>query len=117
MGGSTRPAFSVFLNGKELSSDLVQDIVVDLDLFEPNFVVVTLAHTQEVIQNAHIGSLLTIRGKPPEDTSGKDIFKGEVVGLEPYFRSSGRAQLILRALDPSHKLPRKKSPKVGGKKP
>ena len=65
-------------------------------------------------QHAYVDNALFTPGNPlevsmgdPEATTGTPVFKGEIVSLEPEFSEQG-VTMIIRALDKSHRLQRRR---------
>jgi phage protein D len=100
---------SVKIGGKDIAVDEVFDLVIEADLDQPDMAVITLSN-----QSTQWSSMVK-EGDPLEVragfTSGKEqgtVFKGEVVGIEPIFSSSGPARVLVRGLNALHKLARGK---------
>lgn len=97
----------VFVNGVGISKHSIVSIVVDLDLDQPSMCTIIFQDHAQVRLGVRIGSIIVVRD--PSNSDPAMIFKGEVVGVEPYYRD-GRL-IIVRAFSRLHRLAReRKSP-------
>jgi len=80
----------------------VHNMVVDLDLDQPDMCVLTLNNATHGFSND------TLLGDEIEvkigGSGGKTIFKGEVVGIEPIYKTRGESKCIVRAFNRLHRL-------------
>jgi hypothetical protein len=107
-GQTVDTGMNVYLNGSELDRNLIVGLAIDSDLAYPDYATITLTKTKEIEEKARLGSSLEIRRRASVRTATDTLFKGEVVGVEPLFRPDGREQWILRALDRSQQVHRRR---------
>jgi hypothetical protein len=95
--------FTILINGKEVSTSNFQSFVVERDINQPDMCAVVLANQ---------GSFYTAQHKVTDpieiQISGKPIYKGEVVGVEPQFKGGGKTTVLFRGMNKLHKLIRKR---------
>lgn len=76
-------------------------VTVDLDLNQPDMCVMTLGNEDHAFSNGiKHGDAVEIS----VGDAGKVIFKGEVVGLEPFYKAGGESKCVVRAFNKLHRL-------------
>jgi uncharacterized protein involved in type VI secretion and phage assembly len=98
--------FKIKVNGAEIQEDIrddVMEIVVDSNLHLPSMVVLQLFDEDL----AWVDDSRFDLGKAIEiSVSDVVIFQGEITSIEPDFAETGRATLLIRGYDKSHRLHR-----------
>jgi uncharacterized protein len=80
----------------------IKTMVVDLDLDHPDMCVLTLANTSTLFSNqVKLGDEVEVK---IGGEGGAPIFKGEVVGVEPLYKTGADSQCIVRAFNRMHRL-------------
>ncbi len=104
----------VKVNGTDLSQDAISDlidVVVESSLHLPAMAVVRIndrdfKHTDDE-GLFPLGAPLIIEVSPTGNPQGAvQIFKGEIVGIEPMFEEGAIGRLVIRAYDKSHRMHR-----------
>jgi uncharacterized protein len=80
----------------------VHSLVVDQDVDQPDMCVVTLNNASHSFSNdIRLGDEVEVK---IGGQGGKTIFKGEVVGLEPIYKTGGESKCVVRAFNRLHRL-------------
>src|SRR5437868_4982921 len=97
----SHPLLTVKLGGKSIDAADVFEVLVELDLDQPDMAAVVLSNVR-----GHQSANATV-GDPLEVAAGTTtIFKGEVTGLEPVYDMSSPSRCTVRALNRMHRLAR-----------
>ncbi len=89
----------VKLAGTEVEGDQVHAFAVDQDLSQPDMCTLTLKNSQ------HKWSNKVKHGDAVEVLVGSEVlFKGEVVSIEPVYKSGGESKCVVRAFNRLHRL-------------
>jgi len=104
MTNVTFASVSVKIGGQEISEEMwgcVLELVVDTTLHMPDmFTIRLLDYTHKWMDDSSLDV-----GKEVEIKAGNALLlKGEITALEPDFEETGRATLLLRGYDKSHRL-------------
>ncbi len=90
---------SVSIAGQKVEDDKLHSLVVDQDQNQPDMCILSLNN------EGHTFSEGTSHGDAVEVKIGSTaIFKGEVVGIEPHYKSGGESKCIVRAYNRLHRL-------------
>ncbi|HUH02718.1 MAG TPA: contractile injection system protein, VgrG/Pvc8 family [Kofleriaceae bacterium] len=87
--------------GQTVPGARLLSLTVDQDLNQPDMCVMTLGNEDHAFSNG------IKHGDAVEVTVGdgnKVIFKGEVVGLEPFYKAGGESKCVVRAFNKMHRL-------------
>lgn len=84
---------------KQVEDGMIQGAVVDLDVDQPDMAVLTLSNQEMRVSNeVKLGDDVEVKFQ------GTSVFKGEVVGLEPQFKSRAPSLCVVRAFNRLHRL-------------
>ena len=84
----------------------IHSLVVDQDVDQPDMCVLTVNNASHRYSNdVRLGDELEVK---IGGSGGTSIFKGEVVGLEPLYKTGGESKCIVRAFNRLHRLLRGK---------
>jgi phage protein D len=87
---------------KPVEDSSVHSMVVDQDTDQPDMCVLTLNNASHSFSNdVRLGDEVEVK---IGGSGGKSIFKGEVVGLEPVYKTGGESKCIVRAFNRLHRL-------------
>jgi phage protein D len=90
------------VNGKPIEDTSVHSMVVDQDVDQPDMCVLTLNNADHGFSNdVSLGGEVEVKIGGDQGTS---IFKGEVVGLEPIYKTGGESKCVVRAFNRLHRL-------------
>ena len=79
--------------------------VIDQDMDQPDMCVLTLHNPEHKYTNdIELGAPVEVRVSPPEKRRPVVLFKGEVVGIEPIYKTGGETTCIVRAFNRLHRL-------------
>lgn len=98
--------FQVLCGGEELKNTNMTSFSVEKDLGQPDMCVVNIENTASDT-GAHIYTNKFKPGDPVEiklTEKNTSVFKGEIVGLEPVYRSGGTNIVVVRAFNRMHRL-------------
>lgn len=108
----------VFIDGTELSDDVVISFVVERDLGQPDMAVITLRDDRREFSNScKPTQSIEVKagggqGGHDDATSKLTVFKGEVVGIEPTYKAQGDSKVVIRCFNKMHRLVRGKKSKT-----
>lgn len=89
----------VKLSGQDVGDVMIHSVVVDQDIDQADMCVLTLNNASHMYSND------TNLGDEVEVNVGEAIlFKGEVVGIEPIYKTGGESRCIVRAFNRLHRL-------------
>jgi phage protein D len=81
---------------------MIHSLVVDQDCDQPDMCVLTLNNAAHTFSNeTRLGDEVEVK---IGGAGGKRIFKGEVVAIEPIYRTGGESKCIVRAFNRLHRL-------------
>jgi phage protein D len=88
--------------GKHLEDTSIHSLVVDQDVDQPDMCVLTLNNAAHAFSNeVALGAEVEVK---IGGEGGTSIFKGEVVGIEPFYKTGGESKCIVRAFNRLHRL-------------
>lgn len=92
--------------GQEVPDGAMQNVVTDADVDQPDMCVIALNNAGFTYStDAKLGDAVDVKiGQAGE--AGEYIFRGEIVGLEPVFESTGQTRVVVRAFNRLHRLTR-----------
>ncbi len=79
----------------------VQSFLVERDMFQPDMAAIVLGNEAGQYSAMKIGDAVEIS---VGDNAGTNIFKGEVIGLEPVYRGGEKSRIVVRAMNKLHRL-------------
>jgi phage protein D len=89
---------------KPIEDSSVHSMVVDQDVDQADMCVLTLNNADHGFSNdVRLGDEVEVK---IGGAGGKTIFKGEVVGLEPIYKTGGESKCVVRAFNRLHRLVR-----------
>jgi len=87
-------------DAEELKTDFLS-FVIERDMFQPDMAALVLSNQAGHYSNIKIGDEVEIN---IGDDDGTNIYKGEVVGLEPIYKGGEKSRLLVRAMNRFHRL-------------
>ena len=106
---STSIDCTVKVGTKELSGDEVHDVLVELDLDQPDHSIITLSNlSTKYSETVTEGDELEVKLGFVDGKDQATVFKGEVVGIEPIYAANAPARVHIRGLNQLHRLMRGK---------
>jgi phage protein D len=87
--------------GKEVENAQIHNMVVDLDIDQPDMCVLTLNNANHSFSKVQLGAEIEVK---IGGSGGTSIFKGEAVGLEPVYKTGGESRCVVRAFNRMHRL-------------
>jgi uncharacterized protein len=88
--------------GTRIEDGKLQAFSIDQDLSQPDMCVLVLRNEgSEISHEAKLGDAIEVK---IGGESGKHIFQGEVVGIEPEYKAGGESKCVLRAFNRMHRL-------------
>jgi phage protein D len=112
VGQNVTTDVDVFINGTEIPDTDVISVQCDSDFDQPCMATITLRN--DLSQNnatADHSQPVEVKMGPAGGTK-KSVFKGEVVGIEPHYNTSGESRIVIRAFNKLHRLSRGKKSKT-----
>ena len=98
------PNVDVILDGAEVPDGHVLSYVVERDMYQADMAAIMLANQNDLYSTLAIGASVKI----DVGNDKKCIYLGEVVGLEPVYKGGDRSKILIRAMNPLHRLLRKR---------
>jgi uncharacterized protein len=87
---------------KPVTDSEIHSLVVDLDIDQPDMCVLTVNNASHRFSNqVGLGDEVEVK---IGGEGGRSIFKGEVGGLEPIYKTGGESRCIVRAFNRMHRL-------------
>ena len=87
---------------KPVADSSIHNLVVDQDVDQPDMCVLTVNNADHSFSNdLRLGDELEVK---IGGAGGQSLFKGEVVGLEPMYKTGGESKCIVRAFNRMHRL-------------
>jgi phage protein D len=87
---------------KPVEDSSIHSLVVDQDVDQPDMCVLTLNNASHAFSNdVRLGDEVEVK---IGGGGGKSIFKGEVVALEPVYKTGGESKCVVRAFNRLHRL-------------
>jgi phage protein D len=108
----------VKINGTEVPTDKCSQVIIEMDLDQPDMCAATLSNLvdsegggQKYSETLKQGDSIEVVIGATTDTPAP-LFKGEVVGIEPLWDTSGETKVTLRAFNKLHRLTRTRKSKT-----
>lgn len=102
MGGGVTDVWVAAGSQKPVADSSIHNLVVDQDLDQPDMAVLTVNNADHSFSNdLRLGDELEVK---IGGSGGTSIFKGEVVGLEPIYKTGGESKCVVRAFNRMHRL-------------
>lgn len=108
----------VKINGKEVPTDKCSSVIVEQDLDQPDMCTAILSNLidsegggEKYSESLKQGDAVEVNIGATTD-SPSPVFKGEVVGIEPFWDTSGETKVTLRAFNKLHRLTRTRKSKT-----
>jgi len=98
------PNVDVILDGAEVPDGHFLSYVVERDMYQADMAAIMLANQNDLYSTLAIGASVKI----DVGNDKKCIYLGEVVGLEPVYKGGDRSKILIRAMNPLHRLLRKR---------
>lgn len=102
------PNFEVFVGGSAVEATLVKGFTIERDVYQPDMCALVLANQNDVITTD--ANRMKIGAEVKIQVHGNDtpLFKGELIGVEPFYKGSEDARVTMRAVNRLHRLLRKR---------
>ena len=105
MANATSAAnFKIKIGDKDPEDDVkpdLQSFVVERDMFQPDMAAIVLSNQGGTWSTVKVGDPIEIN---VGDAAGENIYKGEVVGLEPVYKGGEKARMLIRGMNRFHRL-------------
>jgi uncharacterized protein len=108
----------VKINGKEVPTDKCSQVIIEQDIDQPDMCSATLSNLvdsegggEKYTETLKQGDAIEVVIGATTDTPAP-VFKGEVVGIEPLWDTSGETKVTLRAFNKLHRLTRTRKSKT-----
>jgi phage protein D len=87
---------------KPVNDHEIHSVVVDMDVDQPDMCVLTLNNATHLFSNGiRLADEVEVK---VGGSGGTSLFKGEVVGLEPIYKTGGESRCIIRSFNRMHRL-------------
>jgi phage protein D len=104
MSDPASPNVDVILQGEEVPDGHFLSYVVERDMFQADMASIMLANQSDIYSTQKVGNTVEINvGDGPTN-----IFKGEIIGLEPIYKGGDKSRILIRAMNKLHRLLRKR---------
>jgi phage protein D len=98
------PNVEIVIAGDHISVNHFISFVIDRDMYQPDMASIVLANQNDIYSSKPVGAAIEINvGK-----NSKNIFKGELIGLEPVYKGGEKAKILIRSMNKFHQLLRKR---------